>query len=119
MHIHLASIFRLMPRIAFASLLAYLISQYHDVWSFNFWREKTGGKYLWLRNNASTLISQAIDSVIFTGVAFFGTIPFGELMQIFITTYMLKLVVAVVDTPFLYAGRLIAIRMGEYFPEKE
>ncbi len=119
MHGHLSAIFRLMPRIAFASLVAYIISQYHDVWAFHYWRDKTAGRHLWLRNNFSTLISQAIDSILFTFIAFFGTLPFTQLMQIFLTTYVLKLVVALVDTPFLYAGRLLAIRMGEYFPEND
>jgi hypothetical protein len=112
------AIFSLMPRIAIASLIAYLISQYHDIWAFHFWKEKTGGRHLWLRNNLSTLISQLLDSLIFTLMAFAGTLPFTELIQIIITTYLLKLVVALIDTPFIYLGRMLAIKMGEYFPDK-
>ena len=118
MHPHIAAIFSVMPRIAIASLIAYLISQYHDIWAFHFWKEKTGGRHLWLRNNLSTLISQLLDSLIFTLLAFAGTLPFTELIQIIITTYFLKLVVALIDTPFIYLGRILAIKMGEYFPEK-
>ncbi|HDS03520.1 MAG TPA: VUT family protein [Firmicutes bacterium] len=117
MHPHIKAIFSLMPRIAIASLIAYLISQYHDIWAFHFWKEKTGGRHLWLRNNLSTLISQLLDSLIFTLMAFAGTLPFSQLIQIIITTYLLKLIVAIIDTPFIYIGRILAIKMGEYFPE--
>jgi hypothetical protein len=66
----LKEILILTPRIAIAGFLAYIVSQNHDVWAFHFWKNKTKGKHLWLRNNASTIISQLIDSVIFITIAF-------------------------------------------------
>ncbi len=90
------------PRIVIASLVAYIVSQTHDVWSFHFWRHKTGGKHLWLRNNVSTMTSQLIDSVIFVTVAFYGSMPNDALVTMIITQYMVKLVIAVLDTPFCY-----------------
>lgn len=57
-------------RIVLGSMFAYLISQHHDVWSFHWWKRKTGSKYLWLRNNLSTMSSQLLDSIIFILVAF-------------------------------------------------
>lgn len=104
----LKNIFAILPRIAFASLVAYGISQLHDVWAYNFWKNKLpGSKFLWLRNNASTMVSQLLDSVIFTFIAFWGLLPQAEFIQILITTYVLKWIVAAIDTPFLYIARMM------------
>ncbi len=96
------SIFSLTPRIVAGSLMAYLLSQTHDIWAYHFWKLKTHGKKLWLRNNASTWVSQLIDSVIFSFVAFYGIFPLSVVFQIVITTYFLKIIVALIDTPFIY-----------------
>src|SRR5690554_266657 len=103
-----STIFKLMPRIALASLLAYLLSQRHDVWAFHMWRKKfLGENQLWIRNNLSTMISQFIDSGIFVLVAFYGVFETEVLFEIFITTYLLKWLVAAADTPFVYWARNI------------
>lgn len=104
---HLSAIFSLMPRISFASLTAYIIAQLHDVWAFHFWKEKTKGKHLWLRNNASTMVSQLIDSVVFTTLAFLGVVDLKTFWSILATTYLFKLIVAAVDTPFIYLTKMI------------
>ena len=102
----LATIFGFMPRIAGASLLAYLLSQTHDVWAFDFWRNRfPSHRLLWLRNNASTMVSQLIDSTVFTLLAFWGVYPAAALVDIFWTTYLLKWVVGAADTPFIYMAR--------------
>ncbi|MDD9303338.1 MAG: queuosine precursor transporter [Desulfobacter sp.] len=102
----LETIFGFMPRIAGASLLAYLFSQTHDVWAYDFWRNRFPAlKFLWLRNNASTMVSQLVDSTVFTLLAFWGVYPAGVLVEIFWTTYLLKWVVGAADTPFLYLAR--------------
>nr|WP_255700400.1 queuosine precursor transporter [Dethiosulfovibrio faecalis] len=103
----LETIFKLMPRLALASFMAYGASQLHDVWAFHWWKERTGGRLLWLRNNLSTMVSQALDSVIFTLVAFYGTVPTGVLGEIVLSTYVLKFIVAACDTPFVYWARKI------------
>jgi len=95
-------IFAFAPRIILASMTAYLISQFHDVWFYHLIRSKTGSRKLWLRNNASTWVSQLFDSVVFTGVAFGGVFSGSVLLQIVVTTYLLKVLVAAVDTPFIY-----------------
>jgi len=92
----------MVPRITLASLAAYLISQHHDVFAFHFWRQKTKGRFLWLRNNASTMVSQALDTGIFITIAFWGTIPTGDLTNMLLSQYVIKLVIAAVDTPFCY-----------------
>ena len=106
-HNGMQSIFAFAPRIIIASLLAYLISQFHDIWAYNFIREKTGQKLLWLRNNGSTWISQLIDSVIFSVVAFVGIFPFKVVFQIILSTYILKIFVALLDTPFMYMSYFV------------
>ncbi|MEA3284544.1 MAG: queuosine precursor transporter [Synergistota bacterium] len=103
----LETIFKLMPRLALASFMAYGASQLHDVWAFHWWKERTGGRLLWLRNNLSTMVSQALDSVIFTLVAFYGTVPTEVLGEIVLSTYVLKFIVAACDTPFVYWARKI------------
>ncbi|MCK5040295.1 MAG: queuosine precursor transporter [Candidatus Aenigmarchaeota archaeon] len=92
-------IFSSAPRIVFASMIAYLISQHHDVIAFEFWKKQTGGKYLWLRNNASTVVSQFIDSAIFVTIAFWGVMPIAPLI---FGQWVVKMIIAVIDTPFIY-----------------
>ena len=104
---HITAIFSFMPRIAFASLTAYLISQFHDVWFFDKLRQKFGSRRLWLRNNVSTITSQLIDNVVFTLIAFIGLLPWDIIFQIFLTSIILKYIVAFCDTPFLYLAKRI------------
>ena len=102
---HLKAIFTFMPRIVIASLSAYVISQHHDVWAFHFWKKITKERHLWIRNNLSTMVSQLIDTTVFTFLAFWGVFSLPAFWQIFLTTYLLKWIIAVVDTPFLYLAR--------------
>lgn len=103
-----STIFKLMPRIAVASLAAYLLSQRHDVWAYHFWRKHfPHDGQIWLRNNLSTMISQLIDSSVFVLIAFYGVFGKALLFEIFLTTYFLKWIVAAADTPFVYWGKFI------------
>ncbi len=87
------------PRIILGSLTAYLVSQLHDVWSFDFWKRRTSGKHLWLRNNVSTLVSQLLDSVLFISIAFYGQLPIFPLI---LGQWLVKLVIAALDTAVVY-----------------
>lgn len=87
------------PRIVAASLVAYLVSQKHDIWLFHLLKKRTNGKHLWLRNNASTVISQFIDSAIFVTIAFWGILPVGEII---LGQWLIKLAIAALDTPIVY-----------------
>jgi len=95
-------LFSAVPRIAAASFIAYAIAQSLDVWLFDFLHKKTGQNHLWFRNNGSTFVSQLVDSLVFFSLAFVGTVSFGVLMKIIFTGYLVKLLVAVIDTPFIY-----------------
>ncbi len=99
-------VFKTSLRIFVASIAAFLISQFHDVWSFNFWKEKTRGRFLWLRNNASTIVSQFIDTMLFMFIAFYGLPKFtaAYILRIAMPYYLLKVLVALLDTPFVYLG---------------
>jgi len=98
-----SKIFNFMPRLAIAGLIAYGISQKHDVWAYAFWKKRfSKKKHIWIRNNLSTMTSQFIDNVIFTLIAFWGVFPNEVLWEIFWTTYIMKWVVAFFDTPFVY-----------------
>jgi len=107
---HLSALFSLAPRILLGSMIAYIISQSFDVWSFNKIRKLTNSKYLWLRNNGSTLVSQFIDTIIFTAIGltaftflpFEGIIPTDLFWSVALATYIIKVIVAIIDTPFLY-----------------
>ena len=111
----LSTIFNLMPRITVGSLVAYLISQHHDVFAFHFWKRKTNGKYLWLRNCLSTMASQAIDTIVFCVIALWGIFDTNVWLQILLTTYLLKWIVALLDTPFIY----LAVKMSKKITLKE
>jgi len=104
---NITKIFSFLPRIAFASLLAYLISQNHDVWFFARLKNKHKKKMLWFRNNLSTISSQLIDNIIFTLIAFVGVFSASVIIQIFITSLIMKVIVASCDTPFIYLARRI------------
>lgn len=94
------------PVIVFASLVAYILAQTHDVWAFHFWKRVTGGRHLWLRNNLSTMSSQLLDSVIFNGIAFGlfggGAIGWQGLVMMTLGYWGFKVVIALLDTPVVY-----------------
>jgi len=111
MHESLKGIFELAPRIMFASMLAYLVSQNLDILIFNWLKKLTKKKHLWLRNNASTMVSQFFDTIIFTFVGLYGTIATPEnVWTIILFTYIIKIIVAALDTPFIYLSKLKAFQ---------
>jgi len=104
------TLFSVTPRILVGSMLAYLIAQSLDVWLYTRIRAWTGEKWLWLRNNGSTLISQLVDTFIFTavGLTAFAWLPFEGVISpelfwpVFMATYIVKVLMTLLDTPFLY-----------------
>lgn len=100
-------IFSSSMRMVIASLVAFVIAQTHDVWAFNFWKQKTHGKYLWLRNNASTMVSQLMDTTLFMFIAFYQMTPkftAAFIVSLIIPYYAMKVLFALGDTPFIYVG---------------
>ncbi|MGK7378196.1 queuosine precursor transporter [Planococcus sp. 1R117A] len=104
----LHTIFGLIPQLAVASMLAYITSQHVAVYIFAAIRKVfPKDSQFWIRNNGSTLISQLLDTFIFTSIAFYGVYPFDIWWQIFISTYVLKFIVSVLDTPFGYIAKAL------------
>lgn len=107
------TIFSSTPRIVCASLLVYLISQLTDVWLYHKWwewcRKRFGDekKGLWIRNNGSTMVSQLLNTLLYTFFAFYGTYDIKTLMSIFISSYIIYIITSLLDTPFVYWCRNI------------
>lgn len=106
-----AQVFGLTPSVVLGSMVAYLVSQHHDVWAFHWWKKKTHGKHLWLRNNASTIVSQAIDSFLFVFIAFYFFMPLDMLFTVMVGQWVLKVLIALADTPFCYFACKLIDRM--------
>jgi uncharacterized integral membrane protein (TIGR00697 family) len=95
------------PRFVFGSLLAYYVSQSFDVWAFHRIRRITGEKWLWLRNNGSTLCSQLLDTAIYALVAWWGVVSLGDALMLGAAKYLFKVVIAAIDTVFIYWARAL------------
>ncbi|CAH2714710.1 queuosine precursor transporter [Neobacillus rhizosphaerae] len=89
-------------RVIIASLISYAISQNLDVFVFNKLKTIHGQKKLWLRNNASTMLSQLIDTTIFITIAFYGTMPMAVLVSLILTQYVFKFFASMATTPIVY-----------------
>ena len=93
-----------------ASMFAYLVAQSVDVKLFHFWKNLTKGKYLWVRNNLSTVVSQLVDTTAILSVLYFannlgGNIrTIADLVNLIIASYLFKFFIALFDTPLFYIG---------------
>ena len=107
------TVFANTPRMVLSSLVVYAVSQLFDVWLYHKWWELTERKFgdrrrfLWLRNNGSTLISQSLNTLLFTLFAFWGTYDGHTLFSIFCSSYVIFIFTSLVDTPFVYLARRI------------
>lgn len=107
------TIFSSTPRIICASLGVYCVSQLVDVWLYHKWWDWCKKRFgdsrrgLWIRNNGSTLISQLLNTLLYTTFAFYGTYPISTLVSIFISSYAIFFVTSLLDTPFVYWCRII------------
>ena len=99
-------------RVIFASMVAYLVAQLVDIRLFHFWRRLTNGRHLWLRNNASTILSQLVDTVLVIGVLFVGERSFAEMGAMVADGWMFKALCALADTPFCYLAVWLFRRHG-------
>jgi queuosine precursor transporter len=90
-------------RIFVASLIAYLVGQLVDIAIFQSAKRLTQSRHIWLRSTGSTLISQLIDTLIVTYVAFYGKITTAQLHQAATTSYIVKVLLAIGLTPVIYA----------------
>ena len=107
------AIFANTPRLIISSLLVYAISQFTDVWLYHTWWDLTTKlcgdrhRFLWFRNNFSTLISQFINNVLFTLFAFYGVYDLKTVWSFIVSSYIIFIITSLLDTPFVYAARYI------------
>ena len=96
-------VFSLSPLAVLASMIAYLSAQFVDIRIYHFWKKLTRGKHLWLRNNFSTFASQIIDSAtVILLLCLFGVLPWSLFWGLTLSSIVFKIMVAAIDTPFLY-----------------
>jgi uncharacterized integral membrane protein (TIGR00697 family) len=89
----------------FASMITYLFAQFIDIQIYHFWKRLTKGKHLWLRNNFSTWFSQFVDTfIIILLLCSFGVIDWANFKGLLISGFLFKVLIATLDTPFLYLG---------------
>lgn len=107
------SVFTNTPRLMISSIVVYAIVQMFDVWAYHaIWKKtekycKDSKRFLWLRNNGSTLVSQFFNTFLYTFAAFLFIYPVGTLMNIVLSSYVIFIVTSLLDTPAVYAARWI------------
>ncbi len=111
----LVNIFAPMSRFFIASMIAYLTSQYFDVWIYSNIKNLTMNRFLWLRNNLSTILSSLVDNTVFSILAWIILNPnpetFYNVIMIYIFgTYILRIFIALIDTPFMYLSKIFLPR---------
>ena len=118
----LAILFTPMTSIFVASMIAYLISQYFDIWFFGYLKTVSSSKLLWLRNNVSTAVSSLIDNTIFSLFAWIilnpNPFPLSDVIMTFILgVYLLRVFIAILDTPFIYLAKYFIPKERDSYPE--
>ena len=99
------------PRLMISSVLVYAVTQKFDVWLYHKWWRFTERKFgdsrrfLWLRNNGSTMISQLLNTVLFSLAAFLGTYQISTLLSIIGSSYLIFFITSLLDTPIVYLAR--------------
>jgi len=105
-------------RVILASMVAYLIAQLIDVRMFHFWKRLTRGKKLWLRNNASTVVSQLVDTTLVVLVLFIGREDAETMAEYIRDGWAFKAMCALIDTLFIYIiigyiRKVFRLKIGE------
>ena len=107
------TIFSNTPRLMLVGILVYVIVQLFDVWLYHKWWDFTNRKwgdarrFLWLRNNGSTLVSQALNTILFNVGAFWGIYSAKTILSIALSSYVIFLVTSLADTPVVYLARYL------------
>ena len=118
------TLFSFAPRTIGASLAVYILSQQFDVWIYHQWwnlTERLSGSHrswLWVRNNGSTMISQLINTVVFTLLAFYGVYDTDTLVSIMLSTYIVYFIISILDTPVIYLARRINEKRQNVTPQQ-
>ncbi len=106
------TIFAMSVRITTASGAMFILSNWCDVLLYQKLKQKTGGRYMWFRNNISTIVCNCLENFAFSILAFAGTYPIGYCLEIAVAGSMIEMVIALCDTPFLYISKKFFHRTG-------
>lgn len=101
-HEAIALRFGFSPRFVFGALPAYFISQHLDVWLYHYLMERARGRMLWLRNNASTMTSRLVDTILYSAIVWREFFDFKTAVALAVAKYIFKVVISALDTPFIY-----------------
>jgi uncharacterized integral membrane protein (TIGR00697 family) len=107
----LDTVFAMTPRIVISSLVVFLICEYldiylyHRIWNWTTRLFKSERRGLWIRNNGTRFVSQAVNNVLFTLLAFYGVWPLETFISILGVSLGINFFIALLDTPFAYLGR--------------
>ncbi len=105
------NVFGFSARLYVASLTAYFIGQILDITVFTLLRRLTKHRMLWLRSTGSTLVSQALDTVVVTSVLLWGRKPLGLILVLIRNQYLMKVVIAIAMTPIIYGVHALLTRL--------
>lgn len=109
------------PRVIFAGLSVYVIAQFFDIkvffmlWKLTKRFDPDAKKFLWVRNNGSTILSQLLNAILFNVIAFYGIFPYQQLVEVILTTFVISIIGSLISTPFIYIARAMKPKnlMGE------
>lgn len=116
----LEMVFQSTPRIFVASLTAYFVGEFSNSYVLAKMKVKTAGKHLWMRTIGSTIVGEAIDSILFYPIAFYGTWPNSLLVNVLMTNYLIKVLWEILATPLTYqiVGFLKRAEQEDYYDRK-
>lgn len=101
----MTTLFGIIPRISISSIVMLTISNFVDVSLYSWLKKKTNGKYMWLRNNISTILCNGLENFIFTFLCFTGIYNLTDMLVIATSTTIIEIIIALCDTPFLYLSK--------------
>lgn len=103
---YMRGLFSMNLRISLSSMIMYFIANMADIYIFNKIKDRTGNKFMWLRNNVATIICNCLENFGFIFLAFVGIYDIPTIINIALSTSVIELIAALIDTPFLYLSRL-------------
>lgn len=95
-------VFGTLPRIVIASLIAYWCGEFANAFVLAKMKVVTGGKHLWMRTIASTMVGQLVDTIIVMTIAFWGRIDGSMIRDLIVTGYLVKVLYEAAATPVTY-----------------
>jgi len=105
-HESMTTLFALNLRTSISSVVVLLLANLLNVWLYAKLRELMQGKYLWIRNNVTTIVSNCLENFLFVFFAFAGIFSLTEMLTLVFSTCLIEIILALCDTPFMYLSRM-------------